>query len=58
MREREQLGSLLEMYDAALKELLSWDDPAVAELIIRLELWRTAAELELMFEAERAPTAA
>jgi hypothetical protein len=55
MRERERLGSLLEMYDSALNELMTLGDPAVDELILRLELWRTAAELELMFEAERGP---
>jgi len=55
MRERDRLGSLLEMYDTALAELMSWDDPAVADLIIRLELWRTACELELMFSNERGP---
>jgi hypothetical protein len=54
VRGHKRLASLLEMYEAALGELMSWDDPAVADLIIRLELWRTATELELLFEAERA----
>jgi hypothetical protein len=54
VRGHKRLASLLEMYETALRELMSWDDPAVADLIIRLELWRTAAELELLFEAERA----
>lgn len=52
MRERERLGSLLEMYDAAIAELTAWDDPALADLIIRLGVWRAAAELELMFARE------
>ena len=54
MDERERLGSLLECYDAALRELYSWSDRSVADLIIRLEVWRSAAQLELMF-IEAAP---
>lgn len=53
MHETERLGSLLEMYDAAVAELMSWNDRSVADLIVRLELWRTAAELELLFADER-----
>ena len=53
MGETERLGSLLEMYGSAIAELMSWHDPGVADLIVRLELWRTAAELELMFVDER-----
>jgi hypothetical protein len=49
MAERERLGSLLESYDAALAELYRWHDSSVADLIIRLEVWRTAAQLELLF---------
>jgi hypothetical protein len=49
MAERERLGSLLESYDAALAELYGWHDSCVADLIIRLEVWRTAAQLELLF---------
>ena len=49
MSDREQLGSLVDCYEAALGELYSWDDPSVADLIIRLEVWRSAAQLELMF---------
>jgi hypothetical protein len=47
--ERERLGSLLECYDRALLELYAWEDKGVSDLIIRLEVWRTAAQLELMF---------
>ena len=47
--ERERLGSLLECYDRALSELYAWDDKGVSDLIIRLEVWRTAAQLELLF---------
>ena len=47
--ERERLGSLLECYDSALSELYAWDDKSVSDLIIRLEVWRTAAQLELLF---------
>jgi len=47
--EREWLGSLLECYEAALSELYAWEDKGVSDLIIRLEVWRTAAQLELMF---------
>ena len=54
MRERARLASLLEMYETALEELMSWNDPALNDLVVRLELWRTATELELMFENERA----
>jgi hypothetical protein len=46
---RERLGSLLKCYEIALTELYSWDDKAVSDLIIRLEVWRTAAQLELLF---------
>ena len=53
VRERERLGSLLEMYDTAIRELMALNDPAVADLVIRLGVWRTAAELELMFVGER-----
>ena len=53
MGETERLGSLLEMYGSAIAELMSWHDPSVADLIVRLELWRTATELELMFVDER-----
>lgn len=53
MVEAERLGSLLEMYESAVAELMSWKDPAVADLIVRLELWRTAADLELMFVDDR-----
>jgi hypothetical protein len=53
MRETERLGSLLEMYNAAVSELMSWQDPGVADLIVRLELWRTATELEVRFADER-----
>lgn len=53
MTEPERLGSLLEMYKVAINELMSWNDTRVADLIMRLELWRTAAELELMFADER-----
>ena len=49
MGERERLGSLLECYDTALRELYAWDDRRVADLIIRLEVWRSAAQLELLF---------
>jgi hypothetical protein len=49
MAERERLGALLESYDAALAELYGWRDSSVADLIIRLEVWRTAAQLELLF---------
>jgi hypothetical protein len=47
--ERERLGSLLECYDSALSELYAWDDKALSDLIIRLEVWRTATQLELLF---------
>jgi hypothetical protein len=47
--EGERLGSLLKCYDMALSELYAWDDKGVSDLIIRLEVWRTAAQLELMF---------
>ena len=47
--ERERLGSLLECYDRALSELYAWDDKALSDLIIRLEVWRTATQLELLF---------
>lgn len=47
--ERERLGALLQSYDSALSELYAWDDKAVSDLIIRLEVWRTAAQLELLF---------
>ncbi len=53
MTEPERLGSLLEMYATAIAELMSWNDAYVADLIVRLEVWRTAAELELMFVDER-----
>ena len=53
MTEAERLGSLLEMYKVAISELMSWNDSRVADLVMRLELWRTAAELELMFVDER-----
>jgi hypothetical protein len=56
--ERERLGSLLQSYDNALSELYAWDDKAVSDLIIRLEVWRTAAQLELLFlepREQRAP---
>ena len=53
VRGEARLASLLEMYETALGELMSWNDPAVNDLIVRLELWRTAAELELIFEQER-----
>jgi hypothetical protein len=56
--ERERLGSLLQSYDSALSELYAWDDKAVSDLIIRLEVWRTAAQLELLFlepREQRAP---
>ena len=53
MTECERLGSLLECYDAALTELYAWDDKRVADLIIRLEVWRSAAQLELMFADAR-----
>jgi hypothetical protein len=49
MNERERLGSLLECYDAALAELYSWRDAGVAELLVRLEVWRSATQLELLF---------
>ena len=53
MRGHARLVSLLEIYDAALTELMSLDDPRVGDLIVRLELWRTAAQLELAFADER-----
>ena len=47
--ERERLGSLLQCYETALTELYAWNDKSVSDLIIRLEVWRTAAQLELLF---------
>ena len=47
MRGRARLAALLEMYDTALAELVSWNDPAVTDLAVRLGVWRMAAELEL-----------
>ena len=55
MGERERLASLLECYDGALAELYSWDDRDVTDLIIRLEVWRSATQLELLFLAESRP---
>jgi hypothetical protein len=56
--ERERLESLLQSYDSALSELYGWDDKAVSDLIIRLEVWRTAAQLEQLFlEPPRAQAA-
>jgi hypothetical protein len=49
MGERERLRCLLDCYDAALAELYTWHDATVADLIIRLEVWRSAAQLELLF---------
>ena len=49
MSERERLGSLLECYRTALAELYALEDAAVADLIIRLEVWQSATQLELLF---------
>lgn len=57
MSERKRLESLLECYDGALDELYSWNDRGVADLIIRLEVWRSAARLELMFLDSETPGA-
>ena len=40
---------MLDCYDRALSELYAWDDKGLSDLIIRLEVWRTAAQLELLF---------
>lgn len=56
--ERERLASLLQSYDGALSELYAWDDKSVSDLIIRLEVWRTAAQLELLFLEPSRATAA